>query len=192
MAQQVLTEFLGSEEAPDRVSNNLTIMVFGFNQFTGFGQQQGVLNPEDDYLPYLREGITAAKDLVCGQQGVTKLALDYLLEHLAVMAETGKLREGMHYKFDQHQVFIRLPACLAEFRRYHRETQLEGELLDANAYRKQIRENMERKSYISNSSEPVRFSYQDESHTKRAVQINLEQAEAAGLDLSGFIGSDSY
>jgi len=90
-----------------------------------------------------------------------------------------------------HQTLC-VDACLAEFRRYHRETQLEGELLDANAYRKQIRENMERNSYISNSSEPVRFSYQDESHTKRAVPINLEQAEAAGLDLSGFIGSDSY
>ena len=32
LAQQVLTELLGSEEVPDRVSNNLTIMVFGFNQ----------------------------------------------------------------------------------------------------------------------------------------------------------------
>ena len=162
-------------------------MVFGFNQFTGFGQQQGVLNPEDDYLPYLREGITAAKDLICGQQGVTKLALDYLLEHLATMAETGKLQDGVHYKFDQHQVAIRLRPCLAEFRRYHRETQLEGELLDEKAYRKQIRENME----STDSSDSVRFSHQEESHVKRAVQINLEQAEAAGLDLSGFIGSDS-
>ena len=119
-----------------------------------------MLNPEDDYLPYLREGITAAKDLVCGQQGVTKLALDYLLEHLATMAETGKLQDGVHYKFDQHQVAIRLRPCLAEFRRYHRETQLEGELLDEKAYRKQIRENMERNSYITDSSEPIRFSYQ--------------------------------
>ena len=51
---------------------------------------------------------------------------------------------------------------------------------------------MERNSYITDSSEPVRFSHQEESHVKRAVQINLEQAEAAGLDLSGFIGSDSY
>ena len=90
-----------------------------------------------------------------------------------------------------HQTLC-VDACLAEFRRYHRETQLEGELLDENAYRKQIRENMERNSYITDSSEPVRFSHQDESHIKRAVQINLEQAEAAGLDLSGFIASDSY
>ncbi|MDP6599581.1 MAG: hypothetical protein QGI86_27570, partial [Candidatus Poribacteria bacterium] len=152
----VAVDLLNLGPMPDRVRNNLMIMIFGFNQFIRFGIEQGVLSAEDDYLPFLKTAVQTVKEAVCSNQGVTRLALDYLLEHLAVMAETGKLREGMHYKFDQHQVFIRLPACLAEFRRYHRETQLEGELLDANAYRKQIRENMERKSYISNSSEPVR------------------------------------
>ena len=189
VAQQMLTELLGSEQLPDRVNNNLTIMVFGFKQFMRFCAQKGV--SDIDYRPVLRDGIEAVKGIVCGQQGVTKLALDYLLEHLATMAETGKLQYGIHYKFDQHQVSIRLRSCLAEFRRYHRETQLDGELLDEAAYRKQIRENMERKSYITDSSDSVRFSHQEESHVKRAVQINLEQAEAAGLDLSGFIGSDS-
>jgi hypothetical protein len=189
VAQQMLTELLGSEQLPDRVNNNLTIMVFGFKQFMRFCAQKGV--SDIDYRPVLRDGIEAVKGIVCGQQGVTKLALDYLLEHLATMAETGKLQYGIHYKFDPHQVSIRLRSCLAEFRRYHRETQLDGELLDEAAYRKQIRENMERKSYITDSSDSVRFSHQEESHVKRAVQINLEQAEAAGLDLSGFIGSDS-
>ena len=189
VAQQLLTELLGSEQLPDRVNNNLTIMVFGFKQFMRFCAQKGV--SDIDYRPVLRDGIEAVKGIVCGQQGVTKLALDYLLEHLATMAETGKLQYGIHYKFDPHQVSIRLRSCLAEFRRYHRETQLDGELLDEAAYRKQIRENMERKSYITDSSDSVRFSHQEESHVKRAVQINLEQAEAAGLDLSGFIGSDS-
>ena len=85
VAQQMLAEFLGSEEVPDRVNNNLTIMIFGFNQFIRFGQQQGILSSQDDYLPYLHQGITVAKELVCGQEGVTKLALDYFLEHLAEM-----------------------------------------------------------------------------------------------------------
>jgi hypothetical protein len=192
LAKQTLSEFLGTEEVPDRVNNNLTIMIFGFNQFIRFGQQQGILSSQDDFLPYLQEGITAVKELVCGQEGVTKLALDYLLEHLATMAEIGKLQAGIHYKFQQGEVAMRLLPCLAEFRRFHKETQLQSELLDNAAYRKQIRENLEREGYITASSELVRFTDDGGSQAKRAVIINIEQAEEAGLDLSGFISSISY
>jgi hypothetical protein len=192
LAKQTLSEFLGTEEVPDRVNNNLTIMIFGFNQFIRFGQQQGILSSQDDFLPYLQEGITAVKELVCGQEGVTKLALDYMIEHLATMAETGKLQSGIHYKFQQGEVAMRLLPCLAEFRRFHKETQLQSELLDNAAYRKQIRENLEREGYITASSELVRFTDDGGSQAKRAVIINIEQAEEAGLDLSGFISSISY
>ena len=142
-------------------------------------------------MPYFHQGITAVKELVCGQQGVTKLALDYMIEHLATMAETGKLQSGIHYKFQKGEVAIRLAPCLAEFRRYHRDTQLGGELLDGNAYRKQVRENLEREGYITAGSELVRFTHDGGSQAKRAVIVNIEQAEEAGLDLSGFISDTS-
>ena len=67
-----------------------------------------------------------------------------------------------------------------------------SELLDNAAYRKQIRENLEREGYITASSELVRFTDDGGSQAKRAVIINIEQAEEAGLDLSGFISSISY
>tara|TARA_B100000959_G_C14685851_1_gene502610 strand:- start:298 stop:642 length:345 start_codon:yes stop_codon:yes gene_type:complete len=112
--------------------------------------------------------------------------------NLAVMAEIGKLQAGIHYKFQQGEVAMRLLPCLAEFRRFHKETQLQSELLDNAAYRKQIRENLEREGYITASSELVRFTDDGGSQAKRAVIINIEQAEEAGLDLSGFISSISY
>ena len=76
------------------------------------------------------------------------MALDYLLEHLAVMAETERLKRDVHYTFRDQDIAIRLDSCLAEFRRFHRETQLDGEILDQGAYQKQIRENQERNGYV--------------------------------------------
>ena len=83
---------------------------------------------------------------------------------------------------------IRLDSCLAEYRRFHRETQLDGELLDKGAYQKQIRENQERNGYVLATSQAVRFS--DLASLKRAVIIDPERAEDVGLDLSGFIVED--
>ena len=83
---------------------------------------------------------------------------------------------------------IRLDSCLAEYRRFHRETQLDGELLDKGAYQKRIRENQERNGYVLATSQAVRFS--DLASLKRAVIIDPERAEDVGLDLSGFIVED--
>jgi hypothetical protein len=88
------------------------------------------------------------------------LAVDYLVENLAVMAEMGRLQSGIHYLTHQEQerVAIRLDVCLAEYRRFHRETQLMSELLDRSAYQKQLRENREREGYVVETNKLVNFS----------------------------------
>ena len=138
----------------------------------------------------MESALVAVRNAVNRPQGLTRLAVDDLVENLAVMAEMGRLQSGIHYLIpqDQQQVTIRLDSCLAEYRRFHRETQLDGELLDKGAYQKQIRENQERNGYVLATSQAVRFS--DLASRKRAVIIDPERAEDVGLDLSGFIVED--
>ena len=183
-------DLLGGEDLPDRVCNNLKVMIFGFRQFIRFGQQQGILDPAESYEAVLEPALVAVKNAVCHPQGVTRLALDYLVDNLAVIAEMGRLESGIHYlthqEQDQERVAIRLDVCLAEYRRFHRETQLTGELLDRSAYQKQLRENQERGGYVVDISRLVNFSELVDGKRKRAVLIDRQQAEGMGLDLSGF------
>ena len=183
-------DLLGGEDLPDRVCNNLKMLPFGFNQFIRFGQQQGVLDPAQSYEAVLEPALVAVRNAVCHPQGVTRLALDYLVDNLAIMAEMGRLESGIHYlthqEQDQERVAIRLDVCLAEYRRFHRETQLTGELLDRSAYQKQLRENQERGGYVVDISRLVNFSELVDGKRKRAVLIDRQQAEGMGLDLSGF------
>ena len=111
-------------------------MIFGFMQFVRFGQAHGILSNEQvsDMDDTVADAVNTVKNLLVGEDGVTKVALDYMVEHLAVMAETGRLKDGQGYKVRAHgDIVIRLDACLAEYRKFHRETQLDGELLDAKA-----------------------------------------------------------
>ena len=179
-------DLIDGDDLPDRVHNNLKVMLFGFNQFLRFGQLAGLLDDDQSYHAMLKPALTAVKESVCGSQGVTRLALDDLLDNLAVMAEVGRLQAGTHYQLlELAQVAIRIKSCLAEFRRFHRETQLQGELLDMAAYHKQLRENQERQGYVLETSKAVTFT-SGHNQRKRAVIIDLEQALALGLDLSGF------
>ena len=129
-------DLLDLDTLPDCVRKNLTVMIFGFSQFIRFGVEQGILSNEQvsDMEEAVRGATHAVKNVLVGEDGVTKVALDYMVEHLAVMAETGRLKDGQGYKVRAHgDIVIRLDACLAEYRKFHRETQLDGELLDAKA-----------------------------------------------------------
>ena len=187
-AESTTRQLIDVDSLPDRVYKNLIVMVFGFQQFVRFGVEQGVLSEKDNPLPLLAEAVYAVRNAVCGEDGVTRVALDYMIEHLAVMAETGRLKHGRDYVIREthNDVAIRFDSCFAEFRKYVRETQLDGEILNAQAYRKQIKENYDRKGYITETSTNVKFG----KSQKRAVVIHPERALAMRMDLTGFLGND--
>jgi hypothetical protein len=118
----------GFEELPDRIRKNLTVMIFGFNQFIRFGIEQGILDETDDLTDVLAEAVTAVKNALCGEDGVTKVALDYMIGHLATMAETERLKHGRDYiiRGTYGDIAIRFDSCSAEYRKFARETQLEA------------------------------------------------------------------
>ena len=181
-------DLLDLDTLPDRVRKNLTVMIFGFSQFIRFGVEQGILSNEQvsDMEEATRGATHNVKDVIVGEDGVTKVALDYMVEHLAIMAETGRLKHGQDYKVQAYgDIVIRLDACLAEYRKFHRETQLDGELLDAKAYRKQLKENYDRGGYVTDVGVVVKMGKQP----KRVVALNPEHAEKLGIDLDGFRGN---
>jgi len=185
LATDLLDEF---EELPDRIRKNLTVLIFGVDQFVRFGIEQGILDENDDLTDGLAEAVTAVKNALCGEDGVTKVALDHMIHHLATMAETQRLVYGRDYVVRETygDIAIRFDSCFAEFRKFHRETQLDGEILNAQAYRKQIKENHEREGYVTHTSERAWF----DSEQKRGVIILKERAKDFGMDLEGFFGND--
>lgn len=184
-AEVLAADLLDLEALPDRIRKNLTVMIFGFNQFIRFGIEQGILDESEDWTPLLKEALCTVRDAVCGSDGVTKVALDYFIEHLAVMAETERLKHGRDYVIREtyQDIAIRFDACFAEYRKFHRETQLDGELLNAPAYRRQMRENQQRGGYIVDTSTSVKY----EGINKRSVII--DPARADNMDWSGFFGA---
>lgn len=173
---------------PDRIRNNLTVLIFGFNQFIRFGIEQGIVDEADDLTDVLAEAVTTVKIALCGDDGVTKVALDYMIGHLATMAETKRLVSKRDYvaRETSEDITIRFDSCFAEFRKFHRETQMDSEILNAQAYRKQMKENRERGGYITETSALVKFG----TIPKRAIIIDAKRAEVFGLDLSGFFGNE--
>jgi hypothetical protein len=161
-------------------------MTFGFNQFMRFGKEFDI--DCGDLTPALAEALTTAKNAVCGEDGITRDALDYMLEHFAVMAETRRLVNGRDYIIRESygDIALRFNSCFAEFRKYHRETQLDGEMLNAPAYKGLLKENHERGGYVEDTNNNTRFK----GSQKRAVIIDPKSAESLGIDLSGFFGNE--
>jgi hypothetical protein len=185
---EVLTTDLipGFDDIADRIRKNLVVMTFGFNQFMRFGKEFDI--DCGDLTPALAEALTTAKNAVCGEDGITRDALDYMLEHFAVMAETRRLVNGRDYVIRESygDIALRFNSCFAEFRKYHRETQLDGEMLNAPAYKGLLKENQERGGYVEGTNINVKFK----GSQKKAVIIAPELSDSLGIDLSGFFGNE--
>jgi hypothetical protein len=132
---------------PELVRDNLLVVLFGLCQFEAFGYDHGLPVPEQLDFKVILDPVIKQ---VCGLDGTTRSAIDRLLEHLATMVELGKLRFDVHVaKTPEGWLALRLDPCLAEFRRFVRETALTCEVLDKPAYLEQLRQNLATKGYVS-------------------------------------------
>jgi DNA primase len=179
-ADHVLQEVLGARVLPARVHDNLQVITFGLLQCARFAEDLQILLPAPLDLPAL---LAPLVEHLCAPDGPARTAVDHLLEHLATLAEMGRLRRGLHYQLTaEGALALRLDLCLAEFRHYVREAKLDTEVLSRAAYLQQLRENVQAKGYIKHTSERSYFGRQ----RQRAVVIDRALAEHAGLDLGGF------
>jgi hypothetical protein len=179
-AEAVFQETFGKKTWPERVRDNLFAVVFGLCQFEAFGHAHGLPVPEQLDFTAMLDPVIAH---VCGPDGTTRSAIDGLLEHLATLAELGRVVAGVHYaQTPEGWLALRLDPCLAEYRRYIRDTSLNSEVLDKAAYLEQFRQNQATQGYVKGVSTLAAF----DGGRKRAVVIDLDHAARTGLDVAGF------
>jgi hypothetical protein len=173
----------------DRILDNLVCFQFGVEQFASF---LGI-SFEETMDDLQKAAILNATDLLCGEGGVKgRLSVETMLEQLSIMAETNRLISSVHYVVNPAsgtsgptQICLRLPACLAEFRRFARETNWQGEVLSDAAYQRQLRDLKEEGRIVVETS-ALTSGWQGEKRL-RAVVITTDQNQDAGnIDLSGF------
>ena len=170
----------------DRILDNLVCFQFGMEQYAEF------LGIDWDTIDDLaKAAILNATDLLCGEGGVKgRLSVETMLEQLSIMAETNRLTPEVHYIVNelangQTQICLRLSACLAEFRRFVRETNWHGEVLEDKAYQRQLRDLKEEGRIVMETS-ALTSGWQGDKRL-RAVVIAADSNQDAGeIDLSGF------
>ena len=179
-ANTVLAESM-DRDIPERIRDGLRVVSFGLRQFEQFGQEYSLPVPDELDFHAIFKGIL---DQLVNADGRSRVGLDVLLEHLSAMAEMGRLVEGRHYiarKVDDY-IALRLDSCLAEYRRYARDTASDDEVLSKESYLRQLRENYESKGYVVEVSGRAYFG----NDQLRVVKIDRGKAEASGIDLGGF------
>ena len=178
-AREDAVRYLGDRDVPRRIWDNLAAMIFGVRQYETFTGVE-VNNFQ------IEHAIQTIVTSLCGEAGKRgKLAFEMALEQMAVMAELGRLKKEIHYLINEsNQLCLRLSACLSEFRRFARETSWTGEILDDNAYRKQIAEIHEEGRLIISPTRTVRGWQGKRDNIARAVVI--QDSETSDVDLSGF------
>jgi hypothetical protein len=179
MANQALTNNF-KREIPERIMDSLRVVSFGLRQFEQFGLDQGLPVPDELDVSAIFTGIV---DQLVNADGRSRIGLDALLEHLSTMAEMGRIKGGTHYTMTgDGRLALRLDSCLAEYRRYAKETASDDEVLNKESYERQLRENRDANGYVLGTSERAYFG-QDRL---RVVMISIERAETSGIDLGGF------
>lgn len=159
-----------------RIRYNLKVMVFGIKAFELYGKEWGIDLPNDIGLD---SAIDNCINLLMGEKEAVTSPLDYFIEKLSVMANNGKIKYGDHYYIQDDKLYIHLGSCYGEFKKYARESNLEGEIVNETEYKRLFRENKENNGYVTNTSESTNWGIYG---GKRAYILDINKIE----DMSGF------
>jgi len=187
-AKRLLPPVLG--DVPPRARDNALIMTTGLVALKRFAAEYRVQIAEEAFRAGIKESINELLTELFERGAYQEIGLTIFLEILATLAQTGRIKHGVHYTTDDinTRLYIHLPDCLAEFRKFVRETNARVEVLDERAYRRQAREVCERKGYVLNTFANKWFkTYKTEKgemgKIRSCMEIDLEQLP---FDTSGF------
>ncbi len=176
---------------PSRVQDNILVMVTGLVALKRFAAQYGVELDQKTFMEGIQNSIEGLISELFERGQHDEIGLTIFLENLATLAQTQRIKHGMHYTTNDEntRLYIHLADCLAEFRKFARETNSQSEILDDRAYRTQAREVFNRKGYVlaTNCSRWFSFSKTDggsrTGKTRRCIEIDMEKLT---FDTSGF------
>ncbi len=177
-------------DVPPRVKDNCLVMTTGLVALKHFAAQYGVQITDETFRIGVEESIRELLTELFERGAHGETALTIFLETLATMAQTGRIKHGVHYTTDNinARLYIHLPDCIPEFRKFVHETSARVEVLDDRAYRRQAREVCERKGYVLNTFINRWFKmYKTEKgeigKTRSCMEIDMKQLP---FDTSGF------
>jgi len=175
-------------EVQPRVSDNALSMATGLVALKRFASQYGVEINQDAFRTGIKESINELLAELFERGTRDEIGLTIFLQTLTTLAQTGRIKHGMHYTTDDTQLYIVLPDCLAEFRKFIRETNSRVEVLDERAYRRQAREVYQRQGYVVNTCANKWFKmHEAEKGSKGKIRSCIEIAmEKLPFDTSGF------
>jgi hypothetical protein len=169
-------------DIPSRIVDNLCVVTLGLLLFMNYTNGWGI--PVTDFVKANVENtMKDILNILLSGRGEPKLACDQLLEQLSIMAmsmvgKNYRLNKNVNYTLNKNgELCLHMPSCLAEFRKFARETQYVGEVLDDNTYRRQFKS----RPYFR-GIRAVKF----EDKTRWAVIVDLNECERHQLDVSGF------
>lgn len=184
-ATQAVDAVKASRDVPVRLVENLSLMMVGLILYEEYGAHIGLTK---DKLGFDDDDIQDAvavmlDDLLEGESGV-KSGLDQFMETLSVLARTKQIKEGVHYAYRDtapDKLYIHFRSCHAAFLEHIRRTGSDGEVLDHNAIRRQMRESTQRGGYVTDMGKIIK-SY---GRSARMIELDLD-ALCDSLDFDSF------
>lgn len=177
-------------EVPPRVKDNALVMTSGLVALKRFAAGYGVEMTQEAFKTGVTESINGLIAELFERGPHEEIGLTSFLQTLATLAQTGRIRHGIHYTTDDinMRLYIHLGDCVAEFRKFIRETNARLEVLDERAYHRQAREVNDRKGYVLNTFGNKWFKmYETEKGSKGKVRSCIEiDMEQLPFDTSGF------
>lgn len=174
-----------------RILTNITAMTFGLQLMQDFAAQNNI---KPILQLDLAKAVEAQIEEITGDgKGQVKLAIDMMLEQLALMAERDLAKKNIDFAFtkvrdlssDKTYLAIHLKTAVQTFKANAFRIGYDGELLDDGAYSKQ----MKTRDYVKRTNHPTRFksyNYGKDNTIKKCAIIDLDEAKASGLELVGF------
>lgn len=169
--------------ANERIRDNILVMLTGLIALKCFSGDESLIDKEG-----IVKAITNERAELLGEKGYPDIALTTFLETLATLAQTNRIRPCIHYMTDVvgTRLYIHLEDCLAEFRKFVRETVAGVEVLDKKAYRQQAKEMLGR-GYVLEMDKDKWFPSLGENvegKNRKCLEIDITKLP---FDASGFL-----
>ncbi|GAI81371.1 unnamed protein product, partial [marine sediment metagenome] len=192
-AKDILPERLA--KVPQRIYDNTWIMVIGlvalrkFYKVYNIGKGKPLLINDESFNEAINNSINELLVELLGEKGAQPIGLTIFLETLATLAQTGRIKHGVHYATGEYgtKLYIHLEDCLAEYRKFNRETNARIEVLDKKAYLKQANEEQRQGGYVIDTLAQKWFPAHEAGEGKNRRCIEIDIAKLPFEDTSGFI-----